>query len=95
MYFMILAYDKPGNLEVRKTTRPAHLAYVAESGAVRLAGPQLDEQQEPRGSLLIIEAADRAAAERFVENDPYRQAGLFERVEIVPFMPAAGDWLPK
>jgi len=34
------------------------------------------------GSLLVIEVADRAEAERLAENDPYRKAGLFERVEI-------------
>jgi hypothetical protein len=34
------------------------------------------------GSMLIIEVADRAAAEAFAASDPYAVAGLFERVEI-------------
>jgi uncharacterized protein YciI len=37
------------------------------------------------GSLFIIEAEDMAAAEAFVADDPYSQAGLFETVVIRPF----------
>jgi uncharacterized protein YciI len=37
------------------------------------------------GSLFIIEAEDIAAAEAFVADDPYNQAGLFETVVIRPF----------
>jgi len=32
--------------------------------------------------MLIIDVADRAAAEKLVENDPYNKAGLFQRIEI-------------
>jgi hypothetical protein len=34
------------------------------------------------GSLLIIDFADRKAAEDFAANDPYNKAGLFESVII-------------
>ena len=37
------------------------------------------------GSLLVMEFADRAAAEDFAKNDPYAKAGLFESVAITPF----------
>ena len=37
------------------------------------------------GSVLIIEAADRAEAEAFAAGDPYAKAGLFESVTIKPF----------
>ena len=34
------------------------------------------------GSLLILEADDRASAEAFVAKDPYTLAGLFARADI-------------
>jgi uncharacterized protein YciI len=34
------------------------------------------------GSLLVIDAADRATAEKLVENDPYNKAGLFQHADI-------------
>ena len=34
------------------------------------------------GSLLAVEVADRAAAEKLLELDPYNLAGLFERTEV-------------
>jgi uncharacterized protein YciI len=37
------------------------------------------------GSLIIVEAPDLTAAEKFSQNDPYRCAGLFQSVEIRPF----------
>jgi len=95
MHFIILARDKADHLEVRKQTRAAHLAYAEEKGCVKLAGPLLSdgENPAPEGSLLIIEVADRAAAEDFANNDPYAKAGLFETVEIKAWTPALGDWL--
>jgi len=81
--FIIQCWDKPDALALRAATRPAHLEYV-NSGAVGLVavGPMLTDDGQPFGSLLIIEAQDRLAAERFAAQDPYAQAGLFERVEI-------------
>ena len=62
--------------------RPAHLAYLADRAAmVKLAGPLLDDQDAVIGSLLIVEAPDRAAAEAFAAGDPYQVAGVFQSVE--------------
>ena len=48
-------------------------------------GPTLDVDGRPCGSLLIIEAEDRAAAEGFAASDPYAKAGLFESTIIRAF----------
>ena len=40
---------------------------------------------KPRGSLLILDVADRAEAEAFAAGDPYAKAGLFESAVIRPF----------
>jgi uncharacterized protein YciI len=46
-------------------------------------GPLMDDADERMiGSLLVFEADDRAAVERFVASDPYTREGIFERTEI-------------
>lgn len=85
MLFVIMAVDKENALELRMATRAAHFEYAKETGAVRLGGPFLDEEGEMRGSLIVIEVADLAAARKWQENDPYAKAGLFARVELRPW----------
>lgn len=81
MLYAILCTDKPNHLETRKANRDAHLAYLAETGAV-LAGPFLDEDGAMTGSMVVIEAETLAAAEAWAEADPFAKAGLFDRVDI-------------
>ncbi|NQE62149.1 YciI family protein [Caulobacter sp. RHG1] len=80
--FVVYCKDKPGALETRVATRPTHLDYLNGSTAVKAAGPLLDDAGSPIGSLLIIEADDKAAVQTLVDNDPYTAAGLFESVAI-------------
>jgi len=81
--FVLMCVDKPGALDLRMATRAAHLAYVgAHLSMVKLAGPLLDDAGDMAGSMFIIEAPDKAAVEAFSAADPYRIAGLFERVEV-------------
>jgi uncharacterized protein YciI len=92
--FVITAFDRPGALELRLKVRPAHLSYLEDRATqVRIGAPLLNENDQPMGSLLIIEAADRAAAEAFAAGDPYRQEGVFEKVEIRPWRAAVGGWI--
>jgi uncharacterized protein YciI len=83
MNFALICRDRPGALEVRLANRAAHLAYAEASGAVVIGGPMLAEDGAMIGSLVVIDAPDRAAAEAFAAADPYAKAGLFESVEIV------------
>lgn len=87
MFFVIHSIDKPGHGEVRAGARPAHLEYMkGVKDKLVVAGPTLSEDGESMtGSLIIIEAEDRAAAEAFTRDDPYTQAGLFESVTIKPW----------
>jgi hypothetical protein len=90
--FMLACFDKPNSLELRMATREAHLAYVRENVAtVKVAGPMLDDAEAMAGSLFILEAGDRAQVEAFSAADPYRKAGLFERVEIRGFRASIGQ----
>lgn len=85
MHFVFYCKDKPGHEQVRTANRLAHLDYL-ETHRDRLlcAGPLLGEGEGGRmiGSLLILDLADRKAAEEFAANDPYTKAGLFESVAI-------------
>ena len=45
------------------------------------------------GSVLIINVGSREEAERFSANEPFRKAGLFERVEITRMR--RGQWNPE
>ncbi len=86
MLFALICTDKPDSLALRMDTRPRHLAYLEgrQSDLVH-AGALLDGDGRPVGSLLVIDVADRAAAEALAAGDPYAQAGLFEAVVIRPF----------
>jgi uncharacterized protein YciI len=85
MLFAFLCTDKPGHLNVRMETRPTHVEYLNKlnaEGALKFAGPFLDDDGKPNGSLVVVEAADMAAARTIAEADPYYMAGLFEKVEV-------------
>ena len=86
MLFAIICTDRPGGLDLRLATRPAHIAYLTTyASRVMHGGPTLDMDGRPCGSLLVIEAEDRAAAEGFAASDPYAKAGLFESTVIRGF----------
>lgn len=91
MLFALICNDKPNSLDLRLKARPDHLAWLDSLGtAMRGAGPFTDDAGSPVGSLVIIEAEDRKAAEAIAANDPYAKAGLFASVEIRPW-----KWLIK
>jgi uncharacterized protein YciI len=85
MLFAIVAYDKDNSLALRMATRPAHLDYLKETGALRLGGPFLDDSGDMIGSVLVFEAADFAAAKTWQMNEPYMKAGLFARTDLKPW----------
>ena len=83
--FVISYIDKPNSLPLRMANREAHLAYAHaddKPAKVKLGGPYLDDKGDMAGSLLIVEAPDRAAAMAFTQNDPYVKAGLFSSIEV-------------
>ena len=82
MRLALMTQDKPGALQTRLDNREAHLAYIAETGVVEMAGPVLDEDGQMCGSLIVLEVADAAAAQAWADNDPYAKAGLFHAVTL-------------
>lgn len=89
--FCLYCIDRPNSLEVRLGARADHLAYVgAFAERILVAGPLLDDEGGMRGSMILMDFEDRAAAEAFCAADPYVKAGLFERVEIRPMRASIG-----
>ena len=84
MLFHIRCRDKTSQMNMRASTRAAHLNYVAKYGdAVFFAGPTSSDNGETiTGSIFIIEFDNMVAAEEFSKGDPYRKMGLFESIEI-------------
>ncbi len=88
MLFAFLCTDKAGSLQVRMDTRPAHVEWLNglnAEGTLKMAGPFLDADGKPCGSLVVVKAEDQSAATAIAAADPYAKAGLFEKVDIKPF----------
>ncbi|MCO5080546.1 MAG: YciI-like protein [Rhizobiaceae bacterium] len=86
MLFAFIGKDKPGHLQLRLDTRPPHVEFLNglnAKGTLRFAGPFLGEDGKPCGSLVVVEAADIAAAREILAGDPYDKAGLFETKEVI------------
>jgi uncharacterized protein YciI len=88
MLFAFVCKDKPGHLNVRMETRPEHVAHLTKlnaEGTLKMAGPFLDADGKPCGSLVIVNAESIDVAKALADSDPYAKAGLFESVEVKAF----------
>ncbi len=88
MLFAMICKDKAGHLQTRLDARPDHAAFLDKlngDSKLAFAGPFLDAEGKPDGSLVVFDVADRAEAEALAADDPYARAGLFESVEIRPW----------
>jgi len=94
MLWIIYQVDRPNGAAIRAATKDAHLAYLEEHSAILVLGGALlaDDGVGRMGSCLLINVPDRAAAERFSENEPFRKAGLFESILIRRMR--RGQWYP-
>ena len=90
MLVALMAWDKDGALAVRMDNRPDHLAYLEDTGVVRQAGPFLNADGQPCGSLIILDVPDMAAAEAWAAADPYAKAGLFAEVRLTEWKQVKG-----
>ena len=56
-----------------------------------MSGPLVaDDGTSMIGSLFVVEAADRAAVEKFNHTDPFHAAGIWENVQITGFLRRQG-----
>ncbi len=74
MKFVILGFDGPDGEAKRKIHRPAHLAKMEPADFKFVV------------DVHLIEADSLEEAQRFAREDPYTIHGIFERVEVHPFI---------
>ncbi|WP_372870737.1 YciI family protein [Shewanella sp.] len=94
MWYMISSQDVPNSLEKRLAARPDHLARLqalSDEGRLMLAGPHpaIDSDNPGEagftGSLVVAEFESLQAAQSWADDDPYIQAGVYEKVVVKPF----------
>jgi uncharacterized protein YciI len=95
MFFVLHAFDKAGALPKRQASYDAHKAFLADTSphgvSIIMSGPLVaDDGKTMLGSLMILEAPDRAAVETFNRADPFFAAGIWEKVNITAFVKRQG-----
>jgi len=97
MLYAIQGFDNDNSLELRKQTRPAHierLNALKAQGRLILAGPHpAIDSSDPgpegfTGSLIVAEFNDLAEAQEWANQDPYVNAGVYQKVSVKPFIKA-------
>ncbi len=97
MLYAIIGRDAAGTREKRATVRPRHLERIdrlVEAGRLFAAGPfPAIDAADPgpagfAGSLIIAEFASLADAKAWAASDPYVLEGVYEHVEVHPYIKA-------
>jgi uncharacterized protein len=89
-HYIVEYADLPDSGAARDAHRGAHIAYRIGLGEKMLmAGPLLDDAGQSVGSLVLIEADDRQAAEETALLDPFMAHGVFRLVSVRPYRVAA------
>ena len=94
MLYIIYQEDREDGAAIRAATREAHFAYLEQHKNILVLGGALleDDGATRTGSVLVINVPGRAAADAFSENEPFRQAGLFQSVKVSRMR--RGQWNP-
>ncbi|RIY34364.1 YciI family protein [Psittacicella gerlachiana] len=92
-YYVIFSTDHENVLEKRLAARPAHLARLEElknQGRLLVAGPNPKTDADPKttgfaGSTVIAQFASLEQAQAWADQDPYLEAGVYQKVEVRPY----------
>ncbi len=94
MWYAIISQDVENSLERRAGAREAHLARLKElldDGRLLIAGPHpAVDAEDPgpagfTGSLVVVDFDSLAEAQAWADEDPYVDAGVYEKVIVKPF----------
>ena len=87
MLYSFHLLDRAGAAALRAQVRPEHKAYLAQvADRIAFAGPRVDDDGETMaGSLLVIDFADRAAAEAWLRDEPFTRAGVYATSSVRAF----------
>jgi len=94
MWYAVISEDIENSLEMRGKSREAHLARLtalAEEGRLLIAGPHpATDSEDPgsagfTGSLVVVDFPSLDEAKAWADVDPYRTAGVYQKVTVKPF----------
>lgn len=92
--FCIIGFDQIGSTKEREQHREKHLEYLKSLNQQKrlfAAGP-LMSSEEPNavacGSMLIVNFENIKAAEKWMANEPYYRAGVYQEIQIKPYLDA-------
>lgn len=97
MWYVIHASDRENSLDARLAARPAHVArlrVLLDQGRLLVAGPMpAIDSPDPgpagfSGSVIIAGFDSLADAQSWANEDPYVDAGVYEYVDVRPFVRA-------
>ena len=97
MLYAIISQDRADSLSDRLKARPDHLARLEalrDAGRLVLAGPHpAIDSPDPgpagfSGSLVVAEFDSLEDARQWAADDPYVEAGVYEYVDVRPFIKA-------
>jgi uncharacterized protein YciI len=88
LHFVIHCLDRSGALATRLANYDAHKAYLSNAPIrIVISGPlTTDDGETMIGSCFLVEADTMAEVLTFHEADPFKVAGVWERVHINPFL---------
>jgi uncharacterized protein YciI len=96
---MIVAYictDRGDQTETRRRLLLDHLRYVETvADKILVGGPvpptEPGDTRQFKGSILLYKVGRPEEAAALFNGDPYAKAGIWEKVEVLPFEPALGE----
>jgi uncharacterized protein YciI len=96
---IVIARDgtDPEAKDRRAAVRPIHLERIAplvEAGNILVGGAILDDQGDMVGSVLLTDFESRGAFDAWIDTDPYVTGGVWVDIEVKPYRPAVGAWMP-
>jgi len=95
MWYSIYSRDRQDSLKARLEARPAHVARLEallNEGRLLLAGPRpAIDADDPgpagfQGSLVVAQFSSLEEARSWADADPYVESGVYESVEVTPFI---------
>jgi len=95
MWYSIYTTDFKNSLDKRLVNRPQHLKrlkLLRDEGRLLLAGPlPAIDSIDPgpngfSGSLIVAEFDSLIDAKKWADNDPFVQCGVYEKIEVKPFI---------
>ena len=94
MWYVIIGQDYDNSLGSRLSVRDQHLARLNElkdQGRLFVAGPcPAIDNEDPgeagfTGSVIIADFESLEQAQQWADQDPYIEAGVYEKVLVKPF----------